>query len=494
MIASAGARDDALPDISAIQSAMKEVREFGPLTEFCSRPGSSKDLADLCADFHAYACANNASTPPDGTELEPSAPPFSQTFSKAVAAELPGLRKQIASTLAAGLDARRLAFQQHWPLPPPCDEEGKLLGKKPKCSIKTLAALVEKSVLADSDKVFTPNSRTGRRRKKTPSYEEKFRNAVAQRLALPADEKRIEEETLPAVKKLILSQVEKVPDPERRRQMRQRIEGIVFAGTECGEDRLEDFFQQGAFFTRGREPDFKGSIRFCKGSLAGSRSAIRTAFILAHEISHSIDPCNLPVKPGTPLDRKALDAQTALPEVVACLRSTEGPTAKWDASNYDPANPNGPSADIALCWKDQISETFADWMAGEVFPDYLRDQWPNLSPAQVRAGLVSIVHSLKCRKEYRPNEQYGEIQSRYVPESSRINRIMLANERTRQAIGCGESGSSAHCRIGMDASILAPPYEPMPAPSGRPRIGPGPGFGASPASQEKPSVPDVIRD
>lgn len=241
---------------------------------------------------------------------------------------------------------------------------------------------------------------------------------------------------------------EMISDQEKQKELFDKLDKTTFKGFGCGDnDHLQSYFDEGAFNTR--LEDGRREITYCAGNFRKTGSSFNLAYLLAHEFSHSIDPCSVRPKDTSKMDRVFLESQHPFSNVIACLRSPDSVKADWSEDFYDQ---NVPSQ--TLCMEDQISESFSDWMAAEVVPGFIRKLHPNLSTENYKEGFMNISRTLKCDVEI---SHSGGVDSHPKPVA-RINSIMMTNRSIRDAVGCGEvETSKVQCTGKNDLSTLRPP-------------------------------------
>jgi hypothetical protein len=182
---------------------------------------------------------------------------------------------------------------------------------------------------------------------------------------------------------------------------------------------------------------------------------------LAHEMSHSIDPCNVqrPVGQGSraqpaivqlPPDslRTEIEATARLPfsDIQRCLvdpRSMGVPDGerRVQRSRERWLPPPGTTVSEAyeawrppLCLYTRHLESFADFMAAEVVASSLEQRWQGLNAAQVRRGLANIGNGF-CDGDHPTRRQEAMI-GNHPSQHDRMQRILLAHPTIARRAGC----------------------------------------------------------
>ena len=234
-----------------------------------------------------------------------------------------------------------------------------------------------------------------------------------------------------------------------------------------GEDRsnLESDMIANAFY----DP-ISNTVSYCTGLIILNQSEFGIAFVLAHELAHAIDPCNIAVGPGDRrfvyknlMDPAAAQDEYPVPGLISCLRSAQSVAASRknfklpdavltggsEGSEEDAQTPPPSSAKYSVfCSKDgptasdQISEATADWYASEVLARYIDAHWPRLTRDQYIYGYSNVFRGL-----------YANTGDEIHPlMNDRINRILLVQPQVRQDMECPELG-----KIPIDPAYCAVP-------------------------------------
>lgn len=182
----------------------------------------------------------------------------------------------------------------------------------------------------------------------------------------------------------------------------------------------------------------QGKISFCQLPNDYRVSLFQLTMILSHEISHAFEPCSQSLRYDT------------LQPILQCLRRSDSvgavdwqqPDDKWQLSceKKKKACELGNAMACTVwdiqgcrdlkprCVKDQINETFADWLGIEILNDFLSSR--DFSSQQWQRGLQNIA-KLSCGT-YQKESIYPQPVSRY-------NRLLLVHPSLREKMNCPES-------------------------------------------------------
>lgn len=143
--------------------------------------------------------------------------------------------------------------------------------------------------------------------------------------------KKVQQVIFPKIVDLIIDKVKRtVQDRRVRRSLVRKLKRISF-DFRCSFDSTRAEY----------DPD-RHQVKLCPAILLRTKSEFTVAAMLAHEISHSIDPCQISVgtdfkyREGKKLED--LEAQNPFGNVLACLRAKESVGARH-AIIYDPKDP-----------------------------------------------------------------------------------------------------------------------------------------------------------
>lgn len=152
-----------------------------------------------------------------------------------------------------------------------------------------------------------------------------------------------------------------------------------------------------------------------------ARSWFNIVFTMAHELAHSIDPCEV---------RYARLSYPAYDRLGACFLS-QGLIAARKTRQECSHN-------------DQLSETFADWMAVQVSAKALDHFATEFKGPQLLSAIINSVRDL-CEEE---NEETEEDIALHPPAKVRINRIFGKSPQIRELLGCANvKESSEYCQF-----------------------------------------------
>jgi len=278
-----------------------------------------------------------------------------------------------------------------------------------------------------------------------------------------AVEKKIENEVFPSIKEMLAKRVsELVVNPEVRKKLVAKILAIKFKGQDCSTDVTEQKTISAVLLANAFYNPLQNSFRYCSGINVSSTSAFTQAFVIAHEIAHSVDPCNVAVGPSDfsfnyPPNLSAKEAERKFPigNFLSCLRkknsvgavasvirppfSADSGGSGYGTMGYEypkapSSEPTGPKFD-SFCANDQIGESFCDWLAMEVVPEYIAKKFPQLTQTQRRLG-YSNMFRLMCGND----APFGFDVHPAIED--RVNGLALVQPQIRRQMGCSESPSN----------------------------------------------------
>ncbi|MBU6374900.1 MAG: hypothetical protein KGQ59_02785 [Bdellovibrionales bacterium] len=174
---------------------------------------------------------------------------------------------------------------------------------------------------------------------------------------------------------------------------------------------------QALYERTGTSPRGLRRIRFGGAYVLGTSSRYNLAFTMAHELAHAIDPCEL---------RSTGWAIPAFDRLSACF------TAAGVAAT--------PKNRVECRRNDQLSETFADWVAVQVASRALV-QWGSEYPEPQRwASVGNSIRDL-CEEDDGPAAQ-----ETHPNTPIRIEKILGTNPVIREFLGCPAS-EEPPCRL-----------------------------------------------
>ena len=183
-------------------------------------------------------------------------------------------------------------------------------------------------------------------------------------------------------------------------------------------------------------------------------SDFQLVHLLAHELSHSFDPCilgvDVPSSPAVINYPQGSGFRDAIPHypfagLLVCLqRPTSAHVQTYVPEKNEtpeqsakPTKSGGP-----FCNGDtQFMETFCEWMAAEIVPLFVERNQIRTNPDQYRAGYLGIYQpAFKCEKD-EPQGWNGI----YANERRISNQMLLTQPLIRQQMGCNGPPSGEHC-------------------------------------------------
>lgn len=245
---------------------------------------------------------------------------------------------------------------------------------------------------------------------------------------------KIKNKIFPEVKAALYRKISGLPIEESvRNKMLEKIKNISFAGTDCS-DRAPGLSEQlmpNAFYTNSNN-----RFTICKGLLKEGVSEFTMSSIVAHELSHSIDPCRISdikdiLKNS---NREQAEAKYPIKGLISCLRSNKSIAAKSFNSD-DLFKMSG------FCSSDQVTEAFADWMASDITVDYIEKRYPNLTTTQWRHGVANTLR-VWCYENHDHNDANED---NHPSLRNRINGLYASNPRIRNKMGCKEPSQYLYC-------------------------------------------------
>ncbi len=179
-----------------------------------------------------------------------------------------------------------------------------------------LTTLLLSELFADRDKLFVIKSKDKTRSiieeqeriedltflREHPFYKkakETLRREILNELTLQDPDELIRS-TFDKVRPLLIETVERmVPNEKDREFMVERLGSITFEGTDCtfGQPSSDESVMNALQFNASYDARSK-TFKFCRGIVAVNQSEFTLVHIIAHELSHAIDPCGIAVGPG----------------------------------------------------------------------------------------------------------------------------------------------------------------------------------------------------
>jgi hypothetical protein len=230
------------------------------------------------------------------------------------------------------------------------------------------------------------------------------------------------EEVLAVVKKYL-------PASKRSEAVFRAVERVRYGGDLCGSFSLfgdpgvSAIAPIGAYF----EPDAQGgNVKLCRGLLDATTSRFALANAIAHEITHSIDPCTIsekdPTAPKKFASRKQMDEWGPWADAVLCLRGRKSVGALSFQNSFQAKH----------CREDQIVEALPDLIASQVVGRLVEESWFGAGgPDELLKGIANI---------WRFACPTGKPTVEKDPHSStrvRMERLIALQPAVRKALQCG---------------------------------------------------------
>lgn len=232
---------------------------------------------------------------------------------------------------------------------------------------------------------------------------------------------------------------------EDKRIIVDRINRVTNQGSDCGATFgvADDFLPKAYYTPVGNE------FYLCRNLLSRANSEFALITIIAHEISHSVDPCMLRYSNmqtyGSPYVPDFHEAEARFPyaNLTSCLRSRNSIGAVNRAVSEAPPN-SGPIPVDYCDQSDQIGESTSDWFASEVLVEVMQQNYPNLTQEQWRNG-VRNTYRAKCDQGH---VSHNEGFDPHPAVEKRFNAIVLANSAVREKMGCSNvSHNKVQCSL-----------------------------------------------
>lgn len=288
---------------------------------------------------------------------------------------------------------------------------------------------------------------------------------------------------------LVLRVGNQVIDPQLRKNLTAKLKAIRFAGQDCSSDGNGGRTIAAVLEANAAYNPLTNSFKYCLGLNNSSTSEFTLAYIISHELSHSVDPCGITMGPSdfafnysSKITRAQAENQFPIGKAISCLRSEDSvramtaeealaaaaasPTHNGSYPGYGNyggvtypmyygASAQASPAFTSFCNQDQITESFADWMAMEIMPDYIEQNHPELSVTQLRLGYSNM---------FRPLCQSSTTSGFNVhPETDlRANAIALVQPKIRKQMECASPPQHIYCPpeglpVSEGGGMVAPP-------------------------------------
>ena len=256
-----------------------------------------------------------------------------------------------------------------------------------------------------------------------------------------------------------------------RKRMQDRIERIKFGGS-ClpkGSDTVKPLFIKSAFYNPRTE-----TFTYCRGMVDGRRiSEYQLVRTISHELAHSIEPCLIQFDFRSNSDDPIINYEGSdNPEriypfsIIECLRSEDSIQAfrpnyrpyphyfysmYYDTQNtpYNPhPHPHPPSRPSRppppFCHdKDQINESFCDWLASEILSRHMNSnlKLSGNDKNQHINGVASIFRPFCNPQDGLGTSRLGQDIGPHSMSIDRLERIILAHPGIRRKL-CGKNVKS----------------------------------------------------
>ncbi len=431
--------------------------------------GPSSFAASICTDLAAHTCAQRE--PDDGTGKSKLVDPLSFINS-----ELARIRPRLVTEFtklisgSTGAELRALAIQAF-----NFEEEKACLpsSNNSNCVSLLVDRMIEsyklkefgREVMSDAYFFSGDSIATGRLLSDTRYFAVVKKIAEEQKALVPQTLlENIEKNIFPKTKDLLKARIKSMSISSAQKvAMLEKIDSATYEGANC--ESLQDdasgiapAFIPNAFYN----PE-TNSFQFCLGYLRISDSEFNIVHTIAHELSHSIDPCRISegdiVAPASQRKSDAKVDDTYLKKnFLKCLRSKESIGAK----RLQDDTPMPMSATEALvyndthrlCGGDELNEAVPDWFAAEVVAEYSEIYFKNLTRTQKQAGFANIL---------RPTCNETRFDGSQHPKSTdRLNGLILVQPKIRTEMGCVGDAPKRYCDIDNPASLVAHPKKEKP--------------------------------
>lgn len=300
---------------------------------------------------------------------------------------------------------------------------------------------------------------------------------------------KIRDKIFPDIKSRIIAKIKKyVKDEKKREILIDKVTAIRWNGKSCfGSEESQNlplFLTPNAFYL----PD-ANTFTVCSGLIFNNKSEFQLANVVAHELSHAIDPCGITIGPEDfkfdytdKATKEQAESEYPFENIISCLRGANSVEAKrFNRKNSSPygfpmpappmpgsnsnyyygeynvgANNNNTEDEFnGFCGGiDQIGESFSDWMAAEVLPEYIRENHKDLSKEQSIIGYSNVWRGMCVEKSN--TGTYTGMFDVHPNVEFRVNRILLAHPDIRQQMGCSENHAKyTHCNPELSTAEAA---------------------------------------
>ncbi len=419
----------------------------------------------ICSDLAAHTCAKGE--PSDGTGKTKLIDPLGF-----VNAEIARIRPRLVSDFkflisgTYGAELRALAIQAY-------NFEDENACKPPNNNRNCISLIVDRMIESYKLKEFGPEVMSDASFFSGDSFatgklmiDERYLSVVSriaeeQKSLVPsALLTKVEKEIFPKTKELLKSRIRSMSiKPAEKTRMLEKIEATKYDGSDCSEvtdtTGIAPAFLPNAFYNPA-----KNSFKFCLGYFRASDSEFNIVHTIAHELSHSIDPCQFSdgssIAPFTQRKSNAEVEDTYLRKnFLSCLRSKHSVGAKH--LRDDTPMPISSTESLVyndtqrLCGGDELIEAVPDWFAAEVLADYSESYFEKLTKKQKQRGFSNTLRAT-CRETRNDGSQH--------PKSrDRINGLLLVHPKIRAQMGCIGDAPKRYCDIDNLESLKAKPLK-----------------------------------
>jgi hypothetical protein len=312
-------------------------------------------------------------------------------------------------------------------------------------------------------------------------------NLAKKALSSPETIEKIQQKIFPEVKKILIEKVKQYVSNEKQRDLLvEKIKGIRFDTSSCFSNRGSQIGDVDKLLTANANyTPASNTFQICNGMIFANRSEFQIVQTIAHELSHSIDPCRIQSGPedfrfrySDPEDVLKSETEYPVGGLIACLRRDDSIQAKISTppktddgapkqkpfETTRPAAKKAPTKDgtpksqrLAFCNQDQITESVPDWFAAEVLPEYMRRIHPKLTQDQFRLGYSNVWRGM-CDGLINLGGSYLDV---HPTVEYRINRLVLVNPEVREQMGCPlKHPEFIHCKPGDLSTPVVPNLPP----------------------------------
>lgn len=302
------------------------------------------------------------------------------------------------------------------PFQDPCHELHKLI-----CSQTGITRDPTGSVRSDIDGEQMAIDLVAKIAQENPDFTpDQVNEKLAEEIYTPRNRNRIESAfrwVRHSIEKFIDSQPNSTFTPWEKRQLKHRLKQIELQlppPVSAYADEPDLITKNDVYYER--LPDGKMRLRVGGAYFFTAHSWFNTVFTMAHELAHGIDPCEV---------RSARLAFPAYDRLSACFMQQK----------LVPLRKNRFECGV----NDELSETFADWVAVHITAQTLRTYATEFQGTALINSVVNSVRDL-CETPQEALDSDGY----HPPASVRIDRIFGRNPEIRNILGC-EQNRMTYC-------------------------------------------------